>query len=129
MTRILVIDDDGDVRTLICAQLEAAGYAVSAACDGAQGLALQRSLPADLVVTDIFMPEKEGIETIVELREQYPAVKIIAISGGGRVRTPRRAFTAHELGVVASQLGVEAVLYKPFEPRELLSCIESALRQ
>ena len=127
MARILVIDDDSDVRALICGDLRSAGHDVTAAADGAQGLALQRQSPAELVVTDIFMPEKEGIETIRELKQEYPAVKIIAISGGGRLAP--RYFTTHELDVVASELGVCAVLHKPFESSELLSTIESALRR
>src|SRR5687767_1549944 len=110
MARILVIDDDRDVRTLVLYELEAAGHEVRAASDGAQGMALQRALAADVVVTDIFMPEKEGIETICDLNAEFPQVKIIAISGGGRLAAPaRRAFTDHDLGVVAEQLGVAAV--------------------
>lgn len=127
MARILVIDDDSDVRDLIREQLQSAGHEVRAASDGVEGLALQRDSPAAVVVCDIFMPEKEGIETIRELKEEFPAVKIIAISGGGRLRTARRSFTAHELSVVATELGVARVLNKPFEARELLVSIESAL--
>jgi CheY-like chemotaxis protein len=127
MARILLIDDDRDVRTLMVYELKAAGHDVQAAQDGVEGLAMQRLSPADVVVTDIFMPEKEGIETIRELTEEFPGIKIIAISGGGQVRGSRRSFTAHELGVVADQLGVVAVLHKPFETRELLRSIESAL--
>jgi CheY-like chemotaxis protein len=108
-------------------ELQAAGHEVRAAGDGAQGLAMQRASPADVVVTDIFMPEKEGIETIRELMDEFPGIKVIAISGGGQMRGARRSFTAHDLGVVAGQLGVVAVLHKPFETRELLKSIESAL--
>ena len=129
MARILVIDDDGDVRTLLCVQLEAAGHEVRAAADGVAGMALQRKSPAELVVTDIYMPEKEGIETIRELKQEFPATRIIAISGGGRTRGSVRAFSSHELGIVASELGVSAILNKPFETRELLISIESALRR
>ena len=127
MARILVIEDDADVRTLVSGELEAAGYQVRSAADGARGISLQRELPADVVVTDIFMPEKEGIETIRDLKHEFPELKIIAISGGGRARAPGRAFTMRDLGLVASELGVVAVLQKPFETRELLVSIESAL--
>jgi CheY-like chemotaxis protein len=127
LARILVIDDDRDVRALILYELKAAGHEVRVASDGAEGLAMQRAAPADVVVTDIYMPEKEGIETIRELKEQFPAVKIIAISGGGRLRAGARAFTTQEIGVVAGHLGVAAVLQKPFETQDLLQSIASAL--
>jgi CheY-like chemotaxis protein len=126
MARILVIDDDSDVRTLMVYELRVAGHEVRGASDGAKGLTLQRESPADVVVTDIYMPEKEGIETIRDLKQEFPRVKIIAISGGGR-NLSARAFSGHDLRVVAGELGVIAVLQKPFETRELLRSIESAL--
>jgi CheY-like chemotaxis protein len=130
MARILFIDDDRDIRTLVLHELEAAGHEVRTASDGAQGMALQRALPADVVVTDIFMPEKEGIETIRDLKAEFPQTKIIAISGGGRLAAAaRRTFTDHDLGVVAAELGVAAVLRKPFETHQLLSSIASALEE
>ena len=122
MARILLIDDDLDVRTLIQRELEAAGHEVRSAPNGAEGLALQRASPSELVVTDIFMPEKEGLETIRELREQFPDVKVIAISGGGRIGTP-----TWRIAVVARELGVVAVLDKPFDAGVLLKSIDSAL--
>jgi DNA-binding response OmpR family regulator len=123
MARILLIDDDRDIRTLMVYQLEAAGHQVRAAANGEEGLAMQRELGADLVVTDIFMPEKEGIETIRDLRHEFPAVKIIAISGGGRARPS----FARDLSVVAGELGVFIVLQKPFDTQQLLSSIDAAL--
>jgi CheY-like chemotaxis protein len=129
MARILVIDDDRDLRTLLLYELRAAGHDVRAACDGAEGLALQHELPADVVVTDIYMPEKEGIETIRELKEQFPKVKIIAMSGGGSLRAARRAFTSEALAVVGRELNVVAVLQKPFETPELLRSVEAAVAQ
>jgi YesN/AraC family two-component response regulator len=107
-------------------ELRVAGHDVRGASDGAEGLTLQRASPADLVVTDIYMPEKEGIETIRDLKDEFPRVKVIAISGGGR-DLPAGAFSAHDLRVVAGELGVIAVLQKPFETAELLRSIESAL--
>jgi len=127
MARIIVIDDDHDVRALIVWDLQAAGHEVRAAADGAQGLSLQRASPAELVVTDIYMPEKEGIETIRELKEQYPGLKIIAISGGGSAYGSRASFSTRELSVVATELGVAAVLQKPFASEELLRSIDAAL--
>jgi CheY-like chemotaxis protein len=130
MARILFIDDDTDIRTLVLRELEAAGHEVRTASDGAQGMALQRALPADVVVTDIFMPEKEGIETIRDLRAEFPQTKIIAISGGGRLAArATRASSERSLDVVAAELGVAAVLRKPFEMHQLLSSIQSALEE
>ena len=127
MARIIVIDDDHDVRALMVWDLQAAGHEVRGAADGEEGLRLQRASPAELVVTDIYMPEKEGIETIRELKEHYPALKIIAISGGGSAHGSRRAFSARDLTVVATELGVAAVLQKPFPSEELLRSIDAAL--
>lgn len=129
MARIVVIDDERDVRALVLYELAAAGHEVRAACDGAEGLALLRDAPADVVVTDIFMPEKEGIETIRELKEEFPGVRIIAMSGGGSLRRSPRAFTADDLKVVARELGVIAVLQKPFASRDLLASVEMAAGQ
>ena len=129
MPSVLVIDDDSDVRALVAYQLQAAGYEVRAAAHGAEGLALQRESPADVIVTDIFMPEKEGIETIRELKELSPRVRIIVMSGGGSLRPGRRRFTTHDVGVVARELGVTAVLQKPFETEELLSSVAAAIGQ
>jgi len=126
MARIIVIDDDHDVRALMVWDLKAAGHEVRSAADGAQGLSLQRAAPAELVVTDIYMPEKEGIETIRELRELYPDLKIIAISGGGSVYR-KKSFATHELTIIAEELGVTAVLQKPFASEELLRSVDAAL--
>lgn len=120
MARIIVIDDDRDVRTVIVYDLCAAG--LRGAGYGAQGLALQRASPADVVVTDIYIPEKEGIETIRDLRHEFPSTKLIAMSGGSRIGPASEA-----LAVVAEELGVAGMLYKPFQAKELLACVDSAL--
>ena len=83
MRRILVIEDDDSFRKLLIHYLEVAGYEVVDAPDGDIGTMLYRENPTDLIITDIFMPEKEGIETIIELKRDFPDVKIIAISGSG----------------------------------------------
>jgi CheY-like chemotaxis protein len=127
MARILVIDDDADVRTLVLYELAAAGHEVRVAANGAKGLAMQRAAPADIVVTDIFMPEKEGVETIRDLKDEFPRIKIIAMTGGGTLGAPRRAVTMRDLGVIAGELGVVALLEKPFGSKELLQSVEAAL--
>lgn len=120
MARILVIDDDSDVRALICGDLRSAGHDVTAAADGAQGLALQRQSPAELVVTDIFMPEKEGIETIRSIRKLDPSVPILAISGGGRAANT-------DFLPLAEKFGANGTLAKPFSTNALLNAVRTAL--
>lgn len=85
MTRILVIDDEPQVRAMLRQMLEREGYEVVEAEEGEEGMRRYREQPVDLVITDILMPQKEGIETIRALRRTNPGVKIIAISGGGRM--------------------------------------------
>lgn len=123
MARILVIDDDADLREVMQETLVSAGHEVVLAPDGIQGLQSQRDRPADVVITDIFMPDKEGIETIRELRQEFPQVKIIAMSGGGvHVRKPGYLTTA-------SELGADVVLKKPFDQAVLLDSIKTVLNQ
>ena len=120
MARILVIDDDELVRATVKAALELAEHEVVVASDGQQGIASYQGGKFDLVVTDIIMPEKEGIETILELRQHNPAVKIIAISGGGR--------TSNEIFLdVAKKFGAVDVLAKPFTPKQLLASVKKVL--
>ena len=121
MARILVIDDDRQVRTLLRMILEREGHEVIEAPDGKVGIELYRNEPADVVITDIFMPEKEGLETIMDLRREYPEVKLIAISGGGRLKP-------HEYLVVARKLGARFTLTKPFERDGLLEAVTGILK-
>ena len=84
MARILVIDDELDVRSLVCRILQQVGHEVIEASNGNEGVRLFRENLPDVLITDIIMPEKEGIETIIELRRDFPNVRTIAISGGGK---------------------------------------------
>jgi DNA-binding response OmpR family regulator len=120
MARILIIDDDELVRATVKAALELAEHEVVVAENGERGVAMFGGAAFDLVVTDIIMPEKEGIETIIELRQRDPTVKIIAISGGGR--TSNQIFLD-----VAKKFGAVDVLAKPFTPKQLLATVEKAL--
>ena len=124
MARILVIDDEEDMRALVQQTLESDGHEVIPAPDGAQGLALQRKRPADLVITDIFMPEREGLETIHDLKREFPRVKIIAMSGGGRASN-----VLDSISTMASALGIDAFLLKPFDLATLLDSVHHVLRQ
>ena len=116
MTRILVIDDDAEIRQVLRRILERADYEILEAADGNQGMHLIRTEGIDLVITDIIMPDKEGIETIRELQRDFPHIKIIAISGGGRIN-------ARHILDAARRFGVTHTLAKPFGPNELLEAI------
>jgi len=120
MAWILVIEDDDHVRGMLRQMLRGEGYEVMEAAEGGAGLKLYREKPADLVITDIVMPGKEGLETIMELRRSYPRVKIIAISGGGRLG-PRDYLQTAKL------LGAHRIFFKPFEMKELLQAVQELL--
>jgi len=119
MPRILVIDDDPEMRAMLEQTLQSAGHQVVLAADGRQGLAQIAITPADLVITDLYMPNKDGLETILELRQRFPKVVIIAMSG--------RAVAATMLSI-ARQLGAIEILLKPFVTNELLRAVDHALR-
>ena len=102
MQRILVIDDEPAIRALLQTLLERGGYDVVTAPDGKKALRSFREAPADLIITDIFMPDMEGLETIRELRNDYPDLQIIAISGGGRTGPESYLKMAEIFGAVRS---------------------------
>jgi DNA-binding response OmpR family regulator len=118
--RILIIDDDDQIRILLRQVMEWAGYEVFEAADGREGMHQQRKQQADLVITDLIMPEQEGLETITLLRKEYPLVKIIAISGGGRIG-PDAYLPA------AQELGADRVFSKPFDVRDLATTVRELL--
>src|SRR3989440_11127078 len=120
VARILVMDDDCTLRGAIRVALEAAGYEVIEAPDGAAGLRLQREQAADLVLVDIFMPERDGLEVIRALRAEIPQPKIVAMSGGGRTGQI-------EVLRAAAALGAARILRKPFQPRELVTAVHELL--
>ena len=121
MKRILVIDDDAQLRKMLRQMLERQGYGVIEAGDGKEGMALYRQAPTELIITDIIMPEKEGVETIIELRRDFPDVKIIAISGGSR------SLNKEYYLELAKRLGAAYTFTKPFARKELLEAIEDLL--
>jgi len=120
MARILLIDDDDSVRTALRLTLSHLGHVVIEACDGEEGLELFRGARADLVITDLVMPGKEGIEVLMALRTEQPPVKIIAISGNGRFRAADNLHTA-------KLLGAAHVLEKPFTREVLMMAINETL--
>jgi DNA-binding NtrC family response regulator len=120
MASILVIDDDLEIRRMIVQMLRRSEYEVMDAGDGNEALRLQHESPADLVITDIIMPEKEGIETIMELRREFPNIKIIAISGGGRIGPIDYLNTAKKFGALRA-------FTKPFDWAEMLHAVRELL--
>jgi DNA-binding response OmpR family regulator len=116
MARILVIDDDEEVRQMLRRILEHDGHEVEEAANGDLGIRAFKANPADLVITDIIMPDKEGIETIRDLHRAYPDLKIIAISGGGRVGPSDYLHAAR-------MLGAKRTFTKPFSRQEILDTV------
>jgi DNA-binding response OmpR family regulator len=117
---IVVIDDDAMVRTAVTRILEAEGFQVALAGDGREGLKLMHNLKPRLVITDIIMPEMEGIETIREMRRERRDLKIMAISGGARMGN------ANFLDM-ARTMGADAIMEKPFEPEDLVAKVRQLL--
>lgn len=120
MKRILVIDDDVQMREMLRQMLEREGYNVRDASDGKVAMRLFAEEPADLVITDIIMPEKEGIEVIREFRRDFPEVKIIAISGGGYVG-PQTYLK------IAKGMGAMRTFAKPVGRGELLDAVHDLI--
>src|SRR5260370_838221 len=114
--KILVIDDDPMVLYTVSKILRSGGYDVVTAANGIRGMHQFRDQRPEVVVTDIIMPEQEGIETIRQIRHERPATKIIAISGGGRIANA-------DLLAMARKLGADEVIAKPFEAEELLDLL------
>ncbi len=120
MPSVLIIDDDDNLRDSLRRTLHKAGYTVSDASDGKQGLLKLETVSPDLILLDIFMPGKEGLETIVELRRSHPGVRVIAMSGGG---------TKGMIDVLkaATLLGARRTLAKPFSPEQLLEAVRAEM--
>ncbi len=128
--RILVIDDDDAHRHLFVTALKQSGrYEVLEASNGVEGLEVFQQQPCDLVICDIFMPQKEGLETIFELRQYAPHVRVIAISGGGRWAQHGRSLDADEPLDMARRFGAAKALKKPVKIQELLKIVSDLLRK
>ena len=120
MARILIIDDNEEIRRLLRRVLESASHEVLEAGDGAEGLKCIGSQQMDLVITDIFMPEKDGLEMLREMRKTHPGMKVIAMSGGGQLGNM-------DILRMARSFGAFRVMAKPFNFREMLQAVSAAL--
>ncbi|MGV3757607.1 MAG: response regulator transcription factor [Verrucomicrobiota bacterium] len=121
MPRILVIDDNDAFRTTICLWLKHHGYEVTQAANGKEGMEMLAKSAPDIILTDILMPEQDGLETIQAVRKQHPDLRIVAMSGGmldGRV----------DFLPIAAKFGADHVMPKPFSGSELLLVLEKVLR-
>ncbi|MFH1216133.1 MAG: response regulator [Pseudomonadota bacterium] len=119
MAKILVVDDETQIQDLLKMLLEGLGHSVKTADNGSIGLKLLSHEHFDLVITDIFMPEKEGLETIIEIKRDFPAVKVIAISGGNGSGCDYLPFTR--------PLGASGCLNKPFTNHEIVTLVQELL--
>lgn len=118
---ILVIDDDNDVRQLICRMISSEGYEALEASNGKEGMKIIRNEPKiELVITDLIMPEQEGLETIKELKRDYPHIKIMAISGGGKI-------DAQDYLPIAKGMGADLALSKPFVRQDFMNAIKKLM--
>lgn len=119
---LLIVDDDADMRLSLKLALEMAGYSTELAANGREALAIQRVRPADVLITDIFMPESDGFEVIDAVRRGFPQTKIVVISGG-----PKLAKRQYLMD--AALMDVDAILPKPFDVEALLRTLDSIQRQ
>ena len=120
MATILLVDDDEQFRNMLSETLRRSGYEVREARDGAEGLRSYSEQATDLIITDLIMPEKEGLEIIQEFRRNDPEVKIIAISGGSR-------YGPSDYLKIAKTFGARQVLAKPFSRQEILEAVGRVL--
>lgn len=121
MARILIIDDESQIRSMLRLMLERVGYEIAEAPDGIEGIRQYRENPADLIITDLIMPNKDGIGMIIDLKKEFPKVKIIAMSGGG-VNRPEGYLDG------AKKLGATRTLTKPIDREEMLKAVKETLK-
>ena len=122
MAKIFVFDDEISILLMLKKMLEKDGHEVETALNGKEGIDLFEKGKPDLLITDIIMPEKEGLETIFTIRKKYPDLKIIAISGGGRIGPD-------EYLPVAKLLGASVVFHKPLIPKEFMQTVSALLNE
>ena len=120
MYSILIIDDDEKFRVMLRNMLERANYDVAEACEGGEGIRVALGRHFHLAIVDLIMPEKEGIETIMEMRKILPNLKIIAISGGGRMK-PESLLQA------AKTMGAHQTFTKPIDQEEMLGAVKELI--
>ncbi len=121
MARILIIDDEPQIRSMLRLMLERDGYEVVEAPDGIEGIRAYRQRPADLIITDLIMPNKDGIGMIIDLQKEFPDVRIIAMSGGG-LNKPEGYLKG------AKKLGAAYTLTKPIDREKMLRAVKNTIK-
>ncbi|MBI4205281.1 MAG: response regulator [Betaproteobacteria bacterium] len=119
--KLLIVDDDADMRLSLKLALEMAGYVTEIAANGREALAILHQRPADVVITDIFMPDTDGFEIIDAVHRAFPQTKIVVISGGAKL-------AKREYLLDAALMDVDAILPKPFDVDALLRTLDSIQR-
>ncbi|HEC12462.1 MAG TPA: response regulator [Acidiferrobacteraceae bacterium] len=122
MPRVLIVDDEESVRVMVAAMIKPDGYNVTEAASGAEACDACKESPVDLIITDIVMPEKNGIDLIRYVKKEYPDIAVIAISGGGGIEG------RYDYLEIARLVGADNILKKPFELRELRSAVSEAMK-
>ncbi len=120
MARILIVDDENEIRDMLRQMFEREGFEVVEASDGKEALKIFREEQTDLVITDIIMPEQEGLETIIKLKKEFPKVKIIAMSGGGIIEPEPYLNMAEKVGALRT-------FTKPVKRQEILEIVRDVL--
>ena len=118
---VLVVDDEAKIRSLLTQWLEHEGHQVTCAANGIEAAAISEAKEFDLVITDMLMPESDGVELITNIKKTRPKVRVLAMSGGGRVLDPEDCLR------LAQGLGARAVLAKPFTRAEFIAAITQAM--
>jgi DNA-binding response OmpR family regulator len=113
MAHILIVDDDTSIQKMLRLFFENKKFKVTVASNGREAVYLQNKEPADIILTDIFMPEQEGLETIRLIRDKFPNTKIVAMSGGAFYRAPNDYLS------IAQKIGAHDIICKPFELKEV----------
>ena len=121
MATILIVDDDEKIVETLSIILKKEGYDILTGANGNDGLKLCLEQKVDLVITDIVMPEKEGLETIIDMKKSFPSIKIIAISGGGKIGP-------EDYLILAEKFGAKKTLAKPFKKDDILLAVQEVLR-
>lgn len=117
MPLVMVLDDNADIRSSLCTLLDKAGYETVALASAKDAAEIHSTRPVDLIITDLFMPDTDGLELIRRFKREFVGVRIIAISGGG-------TYGLESLLSVAKQMGADRIFSKPVEWHELLAAIE-----
>lgn len=121
MAKILVVDDEAQIRSLLVNMLSIESHEVIEAEDGKQGCEKYREYLPDLLITDLVMPGNNGIDMILDLKKEFPSIRIMAISGGGGITG------SFDYLPIAKLVGAECILQKPFSLQELRSAVAEAL--